>query len=125
MIDGKKLKEYKVFFVKNGYMFSDEFWSEDYITDHKFIDIIELMEKKKLSELAKKPKTSEANLNIPDVMQWVAIEDELPKNDKQVFVQWDNGRFGINEYWESDKCWKYNFDGMNIKYWCEIKPPCV
>ncbi len=68
MIDGKKLKEYKVFFVKNGYMFSDEFWSEDYITDHKFIDIIELMEKKKLSELAKKPKTSEANLNIPDVI---------------------------------------------------------
>jgi len=62
-------------------------------------------------------------LNIGDVMQWVSIKDSLPNNDKQVLVMWDNGRFGINEYWQNDNCWKYNNDKIKIEQWCEIKPP--
>tara|TARA_R110002124_G_scaffold280086_1_gene453152 strand:+ start:387 stop:713 length:327 start_codon:yes stop_codon:yes gene_type:complete len=67
----------------------------------------------------------ENNLIIPNVMHWVAIEDYLPSDDAQVLVEWNNGRFGVNEYWESDECWKYQFDKINVVRWQEIKPLCA
>ena len=81
---------------------------------------------KKLSERQNNTEHSDNTktkaLHIANVSKWVAVKDALPDTDGQVFVQWDNGRYGINEWWESDNCWKYNFDGMVVKRWC--KPPC-
>ena len=66
---------------------------------------------------------SELNLlTIPRVSNWVAVKNDLPDNDNQVFVKYENDKYGINEWWESDNCWKYNFDNMIVKEWC--KPPC-
>lgn len=59
---------------------------------------------------------------IPVVKNWVAVKDALPNNCNQVFVKYENGKYGINEWWESDDCWKYQFDNMIVKEWC--KPPC-
>ena len=64
-------------------------------------------------------------LILSGVMHWVAVKDDLPSDDAQVLVEWNNGRFGVNEYWESDECWKYQFDKINVVRWQEIKPPCV
>lgn len=64
----------------------------------------------------------EINLTIPIVSNWVAIKDLLPDNETQVFVKYENGKYGINEWWENDNCWKYQFDNMIVKEWC--KPPC-
>jgi len=61
-------------------------------------------------------------LSIPHISNWVAIKDALPTDDKQVFVKYENGKYGINEWWENDNCWKYNFENMIVKEWC--KPPC-
>jgi len=62
------------------------------------------------------------NLTIPVVKNWVAVKDSMPENCDQVFVKYENGKYGINEWWESDDCWKYQFDNMIVKEWC--KPPC-
>ncbi len=62
------------------------------------------------------------NLTIPDVKNWVTVKDSMPENCDQVFVKYENGKYGINEWWESDDCWKYQFDNMIVKEWC--KPPC-
>jgi hypothetical protein len=61
-------------------------------------------------------------LTIPAVSNWVAVKDSMPENCDQVFVKYENGKYGINEWWESDNCWKYAFDNMIVKEWC--KPPC-
>ena len=61
-------------------------------------------------------------LLIPRVSNWVAVKECKPDNCDQVFVKYENGRYGINEWWESDNCWKYEFDNMIVKEWC--KPPC-
>lgn len=61
-------------------------------------------------------------LTIPVVKNWVAVKDSMPENCDQVFVKYENGKYGINEWWESDDCWKYQFDNMIVKEWC--KPPC-
>ena len=61
-------------------------------------------------------------LTLAEVSNWVAVEDQLPDNDNQVFVKYKNGMYGVNEWWESDNCWKYQFDNMIVKEWC--KPPC-
>jgi hypothetical protein len=61
-------------------------------------------------------------LTIPVVKNWVAVKDDMPENCDQVFVKYENGKYGINEWWESDDCWKYQFDNMIVKDWC--KPPC-
>lgn len=56
------------------------------------------------------------------VKNWVAVKDDMPPNCDQVFVKYENGKYGINEWWGSDNCWKYQFDNMIVKEWCE--PPC-
>lgn len=61
-------------------------------------------------------------LTISVVNNWVEVKDSMPENSDQVFVKYENGKYGINEWWESDNCWKYQFDNMIIKEWC--KPPC-
>lgn len=60
-------------------------------------------------------------LSQHDVSGWVAVKDRLPDDDNQVFVRYENGKYGINEWWESDDCWKYKFDNMIVKEW--YKPP--
>jgi hypothetical protein len=62
------------------------------------------------------------NLAIHNVSNWVAVKDSMPDNSDQVFVKYENGKYGINEWWESDNCWKYDFDNMIVKDWC--RPPC-
>lgn len=57
-----------------------------------------------------------------NVSNWVAVKDAPLDNCDQVFVKYENGKYGINEWWGSDNCWKYEFDNMTVKYWC--KPPC-
>tara|TARA_R110000822_G_scaffold5266_4_gene22592 strand:- start:479 stop:808 length:330 start_codon:yes stop_codon:yes gene_type:complete len=61
-------------------------------------------------------------LTLTDVSNWVAVKDSMPENCDQVFVKYENGKYGINEWWESDNCWKYAFDNMIVKDW--RKPPC-
>ncbi len=61
-------------------------------------------------------------LILHGVSNWVAVKNALPNDDNQVFVRYENGKYGINEWWESDNCWKYNFSNMIVKEWC--KPPC-
>jgi len=61
-------------------------------------------------------------LPIHSVNNWVAVKDALPNDDNQVFVKYENGRYGINEWRENDNCWKYQFDNMIVKEW--MKPPC-
>jgi hypothetical protein len=51
-------------------------------------------------------------LSIPVVKNWVAVKERLPDNCDQVFVKFENDKYGINEWWESDDCWKYQFDNM-------------
>jgi len=61
-------------------------------------------------------------LSRHDVSSWINVKDGLPNDDNQVFVKYENEKYGINEYYESDKCWRYNFTNMIVKEWC--KPPC-
>jgi len=83
--------------------------------------IVPIDEFNKLSELAKKVNASESKFAISDVSNWVAVKDALPDNDNQVFVKYENGKYGINEWWEKDNRWLYQFDNMIVKEWC--KPP--
>jgi hypothetical protein len=87
---------------------------EDYITTP--ISVLRY-----ITELEKEVESKE--LNLPLVMDWVAVKDALPNNDYQVFVKYKNGKYGINEWWESDNCWKYQFDNMIVEKW--MKPHCA
>ena len=49
---------------------------------------------------------------------WASVKIAKPKNCDQVFVKYENGKYGINEWWVSDNCWKYEFDNMIVKEWC-------
>lgn len=81
----------------------------------------ELSEKGELI-LLHKLNALEKQFVISGVSNWVAVKDAMPDNCDQVFVKYENGKYGINEWWESDNCWKYQFDNMIVKDWC--KPPC-
>ena len=56
----------------------------------KRVELIEVECKKRGFEL---PSDESAALPLHGVMHWVAIEKGLPKNDNQVLVMLDNGRF--------------------------------
>ena len=66
----EKLNEFKKWFENKGYDFEDELWMEDYIIDHKFRDIIQLMDdyhnEQQHSTQANKPLENKA-LNIVNV----------------------------------------------------------
>ena len=64
----------------------------------------------------------EQQLLIQRVSNWVSVKDDMPTNCNQVFVKYENGKYGINEWWKNDNCWKYQFDNMIVKEWCET--PC-
>jgi hypothetical protein len=64
----------------------------------------------------------EEKLVLSLVTVWVSAKNKKPDNTDQVFVKYENGKYGINEWWESDNCWKYQFDNMVVKEWCN--PPC-
>ena len=67
-------------------------------------------------------KEQKEQLILSGVSNWVAVKDAMPESCNQVFVKYENGKYGINEWLESDNCWKYQFDNMIVKDWC--KPPC-
>jgi hypothetical protein len=77
---------------------------------------------KQVKKLTLENKKLTKQLRIGGVSNWVAVKDDMPENCDQVFVKYENGKYGINEWWESDNCWKYQFDNMIVKEWC--KPPC-
>jgi len=79
----KTLNKYKKWFKSKGYEFTDEFWMEDYITDHKFIDIIKLIDNY-VSEQTKKQDTSNANLNIG------CVSNVLPTKSKFIDLLIEN-----------------------------------
>lgn len=89
------------------------------IKEHQ-MQTVQLARTTKVYKLAEK--AQKQALIIAVVSNWVAVKKDLPDNDSQVFVKYENGKYGINEWWESDNCWKYNFANMIVKEWC--KPPC-
>lgn len=66
-------------------------------------------------------------LRIGGVMQWVAIEDKLPKEDGDYLINWDGivieaGYYVDKNFWHDYTVTKYE----NVTHWmCLPKPPCA
>ena len=91
----KTLNKYKKWFRSKGYEFTDEFWMEDYIADHKFIDIIKLIDNY-VSEQAKSQERYKANLNIG------CVRLSLPLKDNYQYLRGLEEGYGIQEPIDSD-----------------------
>lgn len=92
-----------------------------------FVDTYE----KQLSEGTRQPQSGR-HLIIPDVINWVAVKDELPEIDKRVLCARAEtsmaGRKRIsNAMGFVNKNGKFSceMDWVDVDYWVDIKPPCL
>ena len=110
--------EAKDFLEKHGIPNMPTQYSQQFQTDvNDTIKALDAYHQHKLKEI-QGTQESESKIIDVDTTQWVAVKDALPGNCDQVFVKYENGKYGINEWWESENCWKYEFDNMIVKEWC-------
>lgn len=66
-------------------------------------------------------------LILPDVINWVAIDDELPLDDENVIVYYtDNGGWVTSDEFNGKYFINENISGLTISHWARFpKPPCL